>query len=688
MTASLAAELRRRLAEAAAAAAPVVGGTVTDVVGLAITVRGLRPGIGDLLTVVDRRRPAARAGRRAAPGRRAATPRPACRWARLTGVAIGDERAAGARRAPRPRRLRPARPRRRRARPPARRRGAADPGRARAARRLRPEPAARRRVDRPLPTGVRALDAFVPLGAGQRVGIMAGSGVGKSTLLGMAVRGTAAPVRVVALVGERGREVREFLEDTLDAASRERTVVVVATGDDPPLLRLSAAFTATRSPSGSATRARTSCSSSTRSRGRARPARGRARRRRTARHPRLPASVFAMLPRLLERAGPGATGSITALYTVLVEGDDLQDPVGDTTRGILDGHVVLDRALATAGHFPSIDVLGVDLPSRPGGPDRRTARAGRRRPAPARRATATSASSSRSAPTRAAATPSPTSPSPSSRSSTPSSGRPPASPPTRRRRGPGSPPSFPPTFPEVRREPPIPPRPARAPARRPPRGGDPRPRPGPPDLRRGRRRTRRRHRPDHRRDAPRAPRPTRPRSPDTTAPTCATGSPTRRTAVTAAARGVDEALATWHAARTDVRAVRTLHERYRATLAAADARREQLVLDDLAAGPAARSPARARERRVPGDRPRGGPGPGRPAAVDAGHRAAGPGAPSRRRRRPRRSPPRSRTPSGRPRRRRRPRPPGRTPSRWPAPSPASPTGGVAPTRPPGSTAPA
>src|SRR5206468_10912175 len=97
-----------------------------------------------------------------------------------------------------------------------------------------PNPLHRRRVDRPLPTGVRALDAFVPLGAGQRIGIMAGSGVGKSTLLGMAVRGTAAPVRVVALVGERGREVREFLEETLDAASRARTVVVVATGDDAP----------------------------------------------------------------------------------------------------------------------------------------------------------------------------------------------------------------------------------------------------------------------------------------------------------------------------------------------------------------------------------------------------------------------------------------------------------------------
>lgn len=174
-----------------------------------------------------------------------------------------------------------------------------------------PNPLHRRRIETALQTGVRALDTLVPIGAGQRIGIMAGSGVGKSTLLGMVVRGTSAPVRVIALVGERGREVREFLEDTLDPQSRRHSVIVVATADDPPMLRLTAA----------------------------------------------PASVFAMLPRLLERTGPGALGSVTALYTVLVEGDDLQDPIGDATRGILDGHVVLSRSLATAGHFPSIDVL-------------------------------------------------------------------------------------------------------------------------------------------------------------------------------------------------------------------------------------------------------------------------------------------------------------------------------------------
>jgi flagellum-specific ATP synthase len=356
-TRGLIGEVRERLVTAAAAAAPQVHGTVADVVGLAVRVRGIRPGVGDLVTVLASGGPlpaqvvAVHSDERGG----GATCMP---LGSLTGVATGDEVVPGGAGPTVPagpgllgrvvdalgRPLDGAGP-------------LADVEHV-ALDAAAPNPLHRRRVDTVLPTGVRALDAFVPLAAGQRVGIMAGSGVGKSTLLGMAVRGTAAPVRVVALVGERGREVREFLEDTLDDAARARTVVVVATGDDPPLLRLSAAFTATRIAEwfrdravdvllvvDSVTRTALAQREVALAAGEPPATRG------------YPASVFAMLPRLLERAGPGATGSITALYTVLVEGDDLQDPVGDTVRGILDGHVVLDRALATSGHFPSVAVL-------------------------------------------------------------------------------------------------------------------------------------------------------------------------------------------------------------------------------------------------------------------------------------------------------------------------------------------
>jgi flagellum-specific ATP synthase len=187
---------------------------------------------------------------------------------------------------------------------------------------------------------------------------MAGSGVGKSTLLSMIARGSEAAVSVIALVGERGREVREFLENDLGPEGLARSVVVVATSDAPPVERLRAAFVATRIAEwfrdqgedvvlmmDSLTRVAMAQREIGLSAGEPPATRG------------YPPSVFALLPRLLERAGPGETGSITGLYTVLVEGDDMQDPIGDTARSILDGHVVLSRRLATSGHYPSIDVL-------------------------------------------------------------------------------------------------------------------------------------------------------------------------------------------------------------------------------------------------------------------------------------------------------------------------------------------
>jgi len=349
----LAERLRERLEEAALVVGPVVEGTVANVLGLGIQVSGVRVSVGELLTV-----------------RTATGPLPAqvvsvqadgaaCMPLGSTqGVAAGDPVSVSGDRVRVP------------AGPQVLGRVLDSLGRPLdGGPQLRdahwvpmeataPNPLHRRRIRHQLDTGIRAVDTLIPLGAGQRVGIMAGSGVGKTTLLGMAVRGTAAPVRVVALVGERGREVREFLEDTLDEQARARTVVVVATADDPPMLRLTAAFTATRiaewfRDSGhevllvvdSVTRVAMAQREVSLASGEPPATRG------------YPASVFAMLPRLLERAGPGVTGSITALYTVLVEGDDLQDVIGDTVRGILDGHIVLSRALATSGHFPSIDVL-------------------------------------------------------------------------------------------------------------------------------------------------------------------------------------------------------------------------------------------------------------------------------------------------------------------------------------------
>ena len=222
-----------------------------------------------------------------------------------------------------------------------------------------PPPAlSRPTIDRQLSLGVRALDGLVPCGRGQRLGIMAGSGVGKSSLLSMIARGTDAEISVIALIGERGREVREFLERDLGTEGLRRSVVVVATSDEPPVVRLRAAFVATRIAEwfrdtgrhvvlmmDSLTRAALAQREIGLSAGEPPATRG------------FPPSVFTLLPRLLERAGTSPEGSITGLYTVLVEGDDLQDPIGDAARSILDGHVVLSRDLATSGHFPSIDVL-------------------------------------------------------------------------------------------------------------------------------------------------------------------------------------------------------------------------------------------------------------------------------------------------------------------------------------------
>lgn len=212
-------------------------------------------------------------------------------------------------------------------------------------------------IDTPLPTGVRAIDTMLSCGRGQRLGVFAGSGVGKSTLLGMMTRHTAADVIVIGLVGERGRELNEFIQRDLGPEGRARSVVVVATSDEPAIMRLRAASTATAVAEhfrdqgkdvlllvDSLTRTALASRELGLAAGEPPTTRG------------YPPSTFAMLPRLVERAGRTPTGSITAFYSVLVEGDDPDDPIADCVRGLLDGHVWLSRSLAGRGHYPSIDI--------------------------------------------------------------------------------------------------------------------------------------------------------------------------------------------------------------------------------------------------------------------------------------------------------------------------------------------
>jgi flagellum-specific ATP synthase len=222
-----------------------------------------------------------------------------------------------------------------------------------------PNPVTRRRIDECFDLGVKTINSMLTVGAGQRVGIMAGSGVGKSTLLGMIARHSTSDINVIGLVGERGREVREFIERDLGEEGLRRSVVVVATGNESSLLRIRAAFLATAIAErfrdqgkkvvlmlDSVTRLAMAQREIGLAIGEPPSTRG------------YTPSVFAMLPRLLERAGTSdGAGSITGLYTVLVEGDDMNEPIADATRGILDGHIVLSRRLAGRGQFPAIEIL-------------------------------------------------------------------------------------------------------------------------------------------------------------------------------------------------------------------------------------------------------------------------------------------------------------------------------------------
>jgi len=221
-----------------------------------------------------------------------------------------------------------------------------------------PDPLTRQRITTPLPVGIRSIDGLLTCGRGQRLGIFAGSGVGKSTLLGMIARNTEADINVIGLIGERGREVREFIEKDLGEEGLARSVVVVATSDQPALVRLKGALVATAIAEyfrdqgkdvmlmmDSVTRFAMAQREVGLAVGEPPATRG------------YTPSVFATLPKLLERAGTNEVGTITGLYTVLVEGDDMNEPIADAVRGILDGHIALSRDLASQNHYPAIDVL-------------------------------------------------------------------------------------------------------------------------------------------------------------------------------------------------------------------------------------------------------------------------------------------------------------------------------------------
>lgn len=221
-----------------------------------------------------------------------------------------------------------------------------------------PNPLQRQRITKPLATGIKAIDGLLTIGKGQRLGIFSGSGVGKSTLLGMIARKTSADINVIALIGERGREVREFLEKDLGDEGLSRSVVIVATSDSPSLVRVKSALVATTIAEyfrdqgldvmlmmDSSTRLAMAQREIGLTIGEPPTTKG------------YTPSVFALMQKVMERAGTSSLGSITGLYTVLVEGDDLNEPVADTARGILDGHIVLSRKLASMGHYPAIDVL-------------------------------------------------------------------------------------------------------------------------------------------------------------------------------------------------------------------------------------------------------------------------------------------------------------------------------------------